>query len=43
MKGRLADTGGRVLAGAPADFGKFMAEETEKWAKVVRFSGTKPR
>jgi tripartite-type tricarboxylate transporter receptor subunit TctC len=42
MKARLADTGGSVLAGSPADFGRLMAEETEKWAKVVRFSGTKP-
>jgi tripartite-type tricarboxylate transporter receptor subunit TctC len=42
MKARLADTGGSVLAGSPADFGKLMAEETEKWAKVVKFSGTKP-
>jgi tripartite-type tricarboxylate transporter receptor subunit TctC len=42
MKARLADTGGSVLAGSPADFGRLMAEETEKWAKVVRFSGMKP-
>ena len=40
-KARLADLGGTVLAGSPADFGKFIAEETEKWAKVVRFSGAK--
>jgi hypothetical protein len=31
-----------VLAGSPADFGKMITEETEKWAKVVRFSGAKP-
>jgi hypothetical protein len=30
-----------VLAGSPSDFGKFMAEETEEWGKVVRFSGAK--
>ena len=42
MKARLADTGGIVLAGSPAEFGKLLAEETEKWAKVVKFSGTKP-
>jgi tripartite-type tricarboxylate transporter receptor subunit TctC len=39
---RLADEGGTVLPGSPADFGKLIAEETEKWAKVVKFSGAKP-
>jgi tripartite-type tricarboxylate transporter receptor subunit TctC len=42
IKARLADLGGMVLAGSPADFGKLIAEETEKWAKVVKFSGAKP-
>jgi tripartite-type tricarboxylate transporter receptor subunit TctC len=42
IKARLADLGGTVLAGSPADFGKLIAAETEKWAKVVRFSGAKP-
>ena len=42
MKARLADTGGAMLAGSPAEFGRLLAEETEKWAKVVRFSGAKP-
>ena len=42
MKARLADLGGTVLAGSPADFGKLIADETEKWAKVVKFSGLKP-
>ena len=42
MKAQLADLGGTVLAGSPADFGKLVAEETEKRAKVVKFSGAKP-
>jgi tripartite-type tricarboxylate transporter receptor subunit TctC len=41
LKARLADLGGSVLAGSPADFGKLIAEETEKWAKVVKFSGAR--
>jgi tripartite-type tricarboxylate transporter receptor subunit TctC len=39
MKARLADLGGMVLAGSPADFGKLIADETEKWGKVVKFIG----
>jgi tripartite-type tricarboxylate transporter receptor subunit TctC len=42
MKARLADLGGDVLPGSPADFGKLIADETEKWAKVVKFSGARP-
>jgi tripartite-type tricarboxylate transporter receptor subunit TctC len=42
MKARLVATGGTPLAGSPADFGKVMVAETEKWAKVVKLSGTKP-
>jgi tripartite-type tricarboxylate transporter receptor subunit TctC len=42
MKARLADLGCTVLAGSPGDFGKLIAEETEKWGKVVKFSGAKP-
>ena len=42
MKARIADLGGDVLALSPVDFGKLIAEETEKWAKVVRFAGIKP-
>ena len=40
IKARLADDG-TMLAGSPADFGKLVAEETEKWAKVVKFAGIK--
>jgi len=36
---RLADLGGTTLTGSPADFGKLITEETEKWAKVVKFAG----
>ena len=42
VKARLGDLGGTVLVGSPEDFGKFIAVETEKWAKVVKFSGAKP-
>ena len=42
VKARLADLGGTVLAGSPADFGKLIGVESEKWAKVVKFSGAKP-
>jgi tripartite-type tricarboxylate transporter receptor subunit TctC len=41
MKTKLAELGGMVMPGSPADFGKIIAEETEKWAKVVKFSGAK--
>ena len=34
-------TGGTVLPGSPADFGKLLADETEKWAKVAKFAGIK--
>ena len=41
MKARLADLGSTALAGSPADFGKLIADETEKWGKVVKFAGIK--
>jgi tripartite-type tricarboxylate transporter receptor subunit TctC len=41
MKARLADIGGEVFAGSPADFGKLITEETEKWAKVIRVANIK--
>ena len=42
MKARLADLGGTVLAGSSTDFSKLIAEETEKWAKVIRAANIKP-
>jgi len=42
MKARLAALGGEPLPGTPADFGKLIAEETAKWAKVVQAAGLKP-
>jgi len=41
LKARFADLGSTVFPGSPADFGKLIAEETEKWAKVVKFAGIK--
>jgi tripartite-type tricarboxylate transporter receptor subunit TctC len=42
MEARLADQGGMALGGSPAEFEKLIAEETEKWAKVVKFADIKP-
>jgi tripartite-type tricarboxylate transporter receptor subunit TctC len=42
MKARLVDLGTTVFPGSAADFARFMAEETDKWGKVVKFSGAKP-
>jgi len=42
IKSRLAEMGGMLLAGSPADFGKLIAEETERWGKVVRAANIKP-
>jgi tripartite-type tricarboxylate transporter receptor subunit TctC len=42
MKARLADLGGTVLPGSPAEFGKLIADDTEKWGKVTKFARIKP-
>jgi tripartite-type tricarboxylate transporter receptor subunit TctC len=42
VKKRFADMGATLLPGSPAQFAKFIADETEKWGKVVKFSGAKP-
>ena len=42
IKARLADLGGAPMPMKPAEFGALVATETEKWAKVVKFSGAKP-
>ena len=41
MRARITDLGETVLGGSPADFGRQIAEETEKWGKVVKFSGAR--
>jgi hypothetical protein len=41
MKARFADVGGEPLAGSPGEFGKLIADETDKWAKVIKFVGIK--
>ena len=41
-KSRFAELGASLIGGSPADFGKLIVEETDKWGKVVRFSGAKP-
>jgi tripartite-type tricarboxylate transporter receptor subunit TctC len=42
MKARISDVGAAPFVSSPAEFGKFFAEETEKWGKVVKFAGLKP-
>ena len=42
LKARYPELGSTVFPTSPADFGKFIVAETEKWAKVVKFSGAKP-
>jgi tripartite-type tricarboxylate transporter receptor subunit TctC len=41
LQARLAELGGIAMTGSPADFGRLVVEETEKWGRVVRFSGVK--
>ena len=41
IRARLEDLGCMILGGSPADFAKLISEETEKWAKVVKFAGVK--
>jgi tripartite-type tricarboxylate transporter receptor subunit TctC len=41
IKARLADLGAEALAGTPADFGKLIADDTEKWGKVIRAANIK--
>jgi tripartite-type tricarboxylate transporter receptor subunit TctC len=41
LKARLADLGAEPMSMTPAEFAKFVVDETEKWAKVVKFSGAK--
>jgi tripartite-type tricarboxylate transporter receptor subunit TctC len=42
IKARYAELGGTVMVGSPAEFGKQIADETEKWGKVVKFANIKP-
>jgi tripartite-type tricarboxylate transporter receptor subunit TctC len=42
IKARLMELGGILIPSSPADFGKLIAAETAKWAKVIKFSGAKP-
>ena len=41
FKARLVDMGGTVLSGSPADYGKFIVDETEKWARVIKVANIK--
>jgi len=42
MRTKFTEIGGEPLAGSPSDFGRFIAEETDKWSRVVKFTGLKP-
>jgi len=41
LKARVSDLGGVVFRSSPVEFGKLLADETEKWAKVIKFAGIK--
>jgi tripartite-type tricarboxylate transporter receptor subunit TctC len=41
LRARLVDLGGTLIGGSPADFGKLIAEDTEKWGKVIRAANIK--
>ncbi len=43
MRSRLIELGSTPFGGSPADFGRLIADETEKWGKVVKFAGIKPQ
>ena len=42
LRSRLAEGGATVLTGSPADFGKFISDDTEKWGRVIRTANIKP-
>jgi hypothetical protein len=42
MRAKFAEMGGEPLRGSPSEFGQLIAEETEKWGKVVKFTGLEP-
>jgi hypothetical protein len=42
LRARLIDMGATILAGSPSDYAKLIAEETEKWRKVIRAAGIRP-
>jgi tripartite-type tricarboxylate transporter receptor subunit TctC len=42
IKAQLATLGNTVLPGSPADFGRLIAEETDKWSEVIKFASIKP-
>jgi tripartite-type tricarboxylate transporter receptor subunit TctC len=39
LKAKIAEMGTPILRGSPADFGRFIASETDKWARVIKFAG----